>query len=63
MYVAHIIKLNKKINFIFKNERENKVFDIGLTHKTLLILKNITQRKNLNEVTNISQLALVKLGY
>jgi hypothetical protein len=63
VYVANRIKLNKEINFIFKNERKNKVFDIGLTHKTLLILKNVTQRKNLNEVTNISQLAFVKLGY
>lgn len=63
MHVAHRIKLNTEINFTFKNEIENKVFDIGLTHRTLLILKNATQRKSLNEVTHISQLALVKLGY
>ncbi len=63
MHVAHKIKLNKGINFTFKNEIENKVFDIGFTHRTLLIFKNATQRKNSNEVTHISQLALVKLGY
>ncbi len=63
MHVAHKIKLNKEINFTFKNEIENKVFDIRLTHRTLLIFKNVTQRKNLNEVTHMSQLALVKLGY